>query len=198
MARLGSFIFEKRLKSLTEHLLKFLPPDTSLQGLDVGCGSGELAVSVQRRRPNITIEGVDVLLREGQLPIKIAKFNGKTLPFPDKSFDFVMIVDVIHHTQNQLMLLKECQRVARQFILIKDHICGSSWDRLRLKVMDWVGNRVYNVALPYSYLSRQGWLLLYRDLGIEGSIIPIQLNCYPWPFSYVFDSTLHFISKLPL
>jgi SAM-dependent methyltransferase len=187
----------RRVRTLAEHLASLLPETDSLQGLDVGCGSGEVAQSVQQLRSKLTFQGIDVLVRP-QTQIPVRQFDGLNIPFPDRSFDFIMLVDVLHHADDAATLLAECVRVSRQFILIKDHYCNSKWDDLRLQLMDWVGNRSYGVALPYNYLSTQQWEQLYETRGISPARTLEKLNLYPDPISLIFDSNLHFISRLDI
>jgi SAM-dependent methyltransferase len=72
-------------------------------------------------RPDILIDGIDVRLRaDAAFPIKA--FDGKSVPFDNGSFDVVMLVDVLHHTDDPIGLLREAVRVARQAIVIKDHL----------------------------------------------------------------------------
>jgi SAM-dependent methyltransferase len=192
-----SVIMNRRVSVLASHLANLLPTDDPLQGLDVGCGSGEVAECVQQLRPEIRLRGVDVLVRS-QTRIPIDRFDGVTIPFPDRTFDFVMLVDVLHHTENPAKLLTECARVSRQFILIKDHYRDSLWDELRLKAMDWVGNRSYGVALPYNYLSTTQWQALFEECGLWPEKTLDRLDLYTIPLHYIFDDKLHFISQLKL
>ncbi|MCX5637089.1 MAG: methyltransferase domain-containing protein [Planctomycetota bacterium] len=190
-----SAVFRRRVKKLSDHLILLLPRDIPLNGLDVGCGSGEVAKSIEDRCPHIRISGVDVLIRKGTM-IKVIKFDGTRLPYEDKSYDFTMLVDVLHHAHDPGILIRECVRVSRKFILLKDHVCESGWDRARLRFMDWVGNRGYDVQLPYNYLSTSDWEKLYRAAGIDCKEKISKLDIYPQPFSLLFDSTLHFVAKL--
>jgi len=144
---------------------------------------------------NLKMVGVDVFVRENTA-IEVIQFDGKRLPFADKSFDFIMLSDVLHHTDDPLVILQECARVAREFILIKDHVCDSEWDRIRLSFMDWVGNRGYGVVLPYNYLSTTEWNNLYEKAGLICEKKINKLDLYPQPLSSIFDSSLHFIVKL--
>ena len=150
----------RRGNVLVDRLSSLIPENQPLQGLDVGCGSGEVAYWLTQSRSNISLQGVDVLVRS-QTHIRVQQFDGLTLPFADRAFDFLMLVDVLHHTENPDRLLAECARVSRQFILIKDHYCNKWWDDLRLRFMDWVGNRSYGVALPYNYQSTHQWQNLF-------------------------------------
>lgn len=166
-----------------------------MAGLDVGCGSGELAMSIKADRPNIQLTGVDVYVRESTA-IDVIGFDGSHLPFADKNFDFVMISDVLHHANHPAALLQECKRVAREYIFIKDHICDSAWDRQVLTFMDWVGNKGYGVVLPYNYLSSKDWKDIYKQTGLVLEEKLDKLGIYPQPFSLAFDRSLHFISRL--
>lgn len=188
-------VSNRRVIILGKHLINELPLDETLKGLDVGCGKGDLAGYIENYHSMTIISGVDILVRNDAV-IKVIQFNGKTLPFADKSFDFVMLIDVLHHTDNPVELLNECRRVAQRFILIKDHICESWWDKIRLRFMDWVGNRGHNVYLPYNYLSQKNWNSLYIASKLNSHSKVFWLGLYPWPFSNIFDAKLHFIEKL--
>lgn len=192
-----SLVMNRRVSILAKHLASLIPETESWQGLDVGCGSGEVAESVQQLRSTLTFQGIDVLVRP-QTRIPVQPFDGLKLPFPDRYFDFIMLVDVLHHADDAASLLAECVRVSRRFVLIKDHYCNSTWDDWRLRWMDWVGNRSYGVALPYNYLSTQQWENLYKTRGIFPVMTIDRLNLYPSPISLIFDSNLHFISRLEL
>lgn len=191
----SSTVSDRRLKKLSRHLGELIVDHSPLIGLDVGSGSGEIAKHLQDHHPDLEMFGVDVLVR-GNTAIKVIEFDGKKLPFADKSYDFVMLIDVLHHTHDPLILINESIRVSRQFILIKDHLCNSLWDRIRLSFMDWVGNRGYDVNLPYNYLSEKQWKSLYQKTGLICDKKIDKLELYPQPFSLIFDSSLHFIAKL--
>lgn len=189
-------VLGKRIQKLSQGFIQLMP-NKPMAGLDVGCGSGELAMSIKANRPNIELTGVDVYVRENTA-LEVLEFDGSHLPFADKSFDFVMISDVLHHANDPASLLRECKRVARNYIFIKDHICDSNWDRQVLSFMDWVGNRGYGVVLPYNYLSSKEWTMLYKQIGLVLEESLEKLDLYPQPFSLAFDRSLHFISRLAI
>jgi 2-polyprenyl-3-methyl-5-hydroxy-6-metoxy-1,4-benzoquinol methylase len=45
------------------------------------------------------VRGIDIMARPtSHIPVDI--FDGQTIPHPDKSFDVVSFVDVLHHTDD--------------------------------------------------------------------------------------------------
>jgi len=187
------FIFERRAKVLAEALAALLPSRTRV--LDVGCGDGTIDRIIQSRRPDVEIQGVDVLVRaSAQIPV--TQFDGKNLPFDDGSFEYVMFIDVLHHVDDQSRLLAESSRVAKNGLIIKDHVCRGLLDRVILSFMDWVGNAPHGVRLPYNYLSQLQWNKLFHDSGLRPDTIRTDLELYPWPARIIFERNMHFVASL--
>jgi SAM-dependent methyltransferase len=187
-----TLIFKQRVGRLA-HLLSADLPDGEV--LDVGCGDGFLDALIQQERPDVHIEGIDVLIRP-QTHILVKKFDGRNLPFDEKAFETVMFVDVLHHTRDPLTLLKDAARVARRYILIKDHTLDGVLARSTLRLMDWVGNRHHRVALPYNYWPTVRWRRAFDEIDLTVDRWHPRLDLYPWPSSLLFDRSLHFIARL--
>jgi SAM-dependent methyltransferase len=189
----SSLVFPRRIRALTGHIAPLLPRGAIV--LDVGCGDGLLGRSILDRRPDLTMSGVDVLVRpKTHLPVQ--HFDGLTLPQGDASVDAVLLVDVLHHAEDPIRLLTEAARVARQVIIIKDHIQAGWFDRLTLRLMDWTGNAAHGVALPYNYWSAREWTLGLQRIGAAIESWNTELDLYPWPASVVFGRSLHFVARI--
>jgi SAM-dependent methyltransferase len=184
----------RRVRVLSEWIAGMLPPG-ELSGLDVGCGDGGVGRQITVLKPEAKLAGVDVLVRPGTL-IPVTRFDGEKLEFPDNAFDFSILVDVLHHTEKQQELLAECLRVSRKFVIIKDHLCETPYDDIRLRFMDWVGNKAHGVHLPYLYLSSAKWNSLYEKCNAKVEETRSKLHLYPAPATWIFDDGLHFISKI--
>lgn len=185
-------VFSRRVQVLAESIANFLPPGSRV--LDVGAGSGEIARAILARRPDLSIEGCDVYVRpETHIPVR--EFDGRSLPFDDRSFDYAILVDVLHHTDDPSELLGEVSRVAPA-IVIKDHYRNGPLAGGRLRFMDWVGNAPHGVRLPYNYLSRSEWRQLWNGLGLQVRNITERIPLYPAPLSWFFGTGLHFVAEL--
>jgi SAM-dependent methyltransferase len=186
-------VYGRRIKVLARHLSDMLPRDASV--LDVGSGDGLLARRILDTRPDLRIRGVDVLIRpESHIPVE--RFDGVRLPFRDREFDVVMMVDVLHHATDQQALLRETARVAKRAVVIKDHVVRGLLARPTLSFMDWVGNARHGVALPYSYWTEDQWQRSFAQLGLRTTARRNDLGLYPWPASMVFGRGLHFVAVL--
>jgi SAM-dependent methyltransferase len=183
----------RRVRVLAGHIAPLLDPSASV--LDVGAGDGALARTLLDLRPDVTIRGVDVLARP-TTEIEVTLFDGHTLPFPDASFDDVLLVDVLHHADDPVALLGECARVARSAVVLKDHDRDGFLASRTLRFMDWVGNARYGVRLPYNYLSWRRWQSAFASVGLELDSLCRRLGLYPRPASWIFDRRLHFVARL--
>jgi SAM-dependent methyltransferase len=187
------FVYGRRIRVLAHHVAALLPREASV--LDVGAGDGLLARRILDQRPDLRIRGVDVLVRH-TTHIPVDAFDGTRLPHPDAAFDAVIMVDVLHHAQAQGALLREIARVAREVVVIKDHVVRGLAAHGTLRFMDWVGNVRHGVALPYAYWTDAQWDAAWRDAGLRVRSRSERLGLYPWPASLVFERGLHFVAAL--
>ncbi len=107
-----------------------------------------------------------------------------------------MLIDVLHHTPDPGLLLREALRVSRRWLILKDHLVRGPCAGLRLRFMDYVANARHGVALPYHYLSTREWNELRHALDLQIATEVKQLGLYPWPLDYIFGANLHFLALL--
>ena len=189
----GRYVHERRTSVLSEWCSNLVLRNASV--LDVGSGDGRLAQLVANKRPDISIIGIDVQSSpNAAIPIKT--FNGKSIPYGDGSFDVVMLIDVLHHTVEPMILLREAVRVAQQVVLIKDHLLQGAFAYSTLRLMDWVANARHGIALPYNYWTPAQWHGAFDKLRLTASSWESNLKLYPFPADMIFGRDLHFIAVL--
>lgn len=187
----GRAVFSRRVRVLAGRLAPLLPPG---RVLDVGCGDGNVARALLALRPDLAIEGFDVLERpRAEIPVR--RFDGRRLPLPDRAAAAVLLVDVLHHADDAAALLAECARVAA-VVVVKDHLSRSGLDERILAFMDWVGNAPHGVVLPYRYFSPASWREGVSRAGLTETARDGVPGLYPFPFSLLFGRGLHFVARL--
>lgn len=185
--------FERRGIRLATAIAPLLPAQGTL--LDVGCGDGEIDHRLKRLRPDVEFTGIDVMVRESAA-IPIQQFDGTTIPFPDRSFDAVMLIDVLHHTPDPAILLAEALRVSREAVILKDHTRNGFLAFPTLSVMDWLGNAHHGIPLPCNFLSKAEWLSLFKRLQLEVESWNSRLGQYPWWVGWIVERELHMVTRL--
>ncbi len=189
----SKFVYNRRLEVLCRHFAEMIPANARV--LDVGCGDGNLDRMLMDKRPDITISGIDVFVRPTSY-IDVVTFDGHTIPYDENTFDVVMFVDVLHHTDDANALLKEADRVANDCVIIKDHSRDGILAGQTLRFMDDVGNAKHGVRLPYNYWSNAEWKTAFDKLNLKSNERRTKLSLYPVPADWVFGRGLHFIDCL--
>ena len=130
--------------------------------LDVGCGDARLLRDLAMFRSLRRRVGIDVVRPNAPEPgIEVAAYDGRTIPFPDQSFDSVVFGYFLHYLRREdaVALLKEGCRVARRnlFVLDDSQREWSFWYRAR--------NRLERLRSDILYRAVSGEL--YRGAGNE-------------------------------
>lgn len=90
--------------------------------LDLGSGTGYLAIKIARKSPSLRVYGIDLSRRM----VKIARRNARgvdntqfvfgnasNLPFKDSSIDLVVSTAAFHHWRTPRLVFDECHRVLK-------------------------------------------------------------------------------------
>lgn len=168
----------KEEETRTETFRPFVRPGESV--LDVGAGSGRFG-RVLEERLKVKVTGVDVYDYSDHT-IPFFTYNGKKLPFPDKSFDCVFFAFVLHHIRHQEEMMREACRVARGQIIICEDVYTNQVERLFTCWNDWHNNILQGwvkarkgylkgspakMPMPLTFRSIQGWRDFFRQFPLE-------------------------------
>jgi SAM-dependent methyltransferase len=180
------------VRVLSSHFTPLLGPGARI--LDVGAGDGRLAAQLARVRPDLDVRCIDVQVRTTSA-FPVETYDGRRIPFADRAFDAVLLVDVLHHVDDPLALLAEARRVG-SLVLLKDHALEGWLADPTLRFMDWVGNARYGIPLPFRYWPRSAWVEAFERLQLDVDSWRSALGIYPWPATLLFDRGLHFVAAL--
>jgi SAM-dependent methyltransferase len=159
-----------------EAQLRALGPIES--ALDFGCGDGWFASKVLQADLVKQLTPLDVKRREHVHVEPVIYEPGSSLPFADRSFDLVYTVDVLHHCDDPFAQLTDIARVARQYVLIKDHTYRSKAGQVALAVLDELGNRKFGIPSPYRYQRGWEWTAHLEQQGFKQVSLTHPLPCH--------------------
>lgn len=188
-----SYFYNRRVEVLSDSIADLLPVKGRI--LDIGCGDGLISSKILGKKKSIEIEGADVLLRP-VVNIPAIRADGGRLPYSDASFDAVMLVDVLHHSDDPVALLREAIRVSRNMILIKDHRLEGLLAGPILRYLDWIGNAPHGVSIPANYWTEKQWRNTLSCLNLQVSHWSNDIPLFPSWISWLFGRSLHFIAVL--
>ncbi len=162
----GGYKYDGRWRVVAEDMAKHykLKPGASI--LDVGCGKGFLLYEFTQVVPGAKVAGIDVSrygidhAKEEVRPFLQVGTAAK-LPFPDKSFDFVVSVNTLHNLYNYDLFaaLKEIERVGRG----PKHIIIETYRNEREKM-----NLLYWQLTCRAFLTPTEWEWLFEQAGYTG------------------------------
>ena len=124
-AQLHGNYFEKvfhsdRVETLLRLITSELALDPGARILDVGCNTGPMVIPLRQRGYDVV--GIDISLDEvlqaerylGERDLandRLAVADGTGLPFREHSFDMILLVDILEHTDSPERIVAEAQRL---------------------------------------------------------------------------------------
>lgn len=173
-----------------ETVLNLSPPSGKF--LDVGTGTGWIAIGVAKNNPEVEVTAVD--LSETMLKVaeknardegvadrvRFLKGDAKNLPFETKSFDAVFSHNMMHHLPDPIAMVLEIKRLARDdgAILIRDLKRHSKMvTEFHVKVFgltyDEMMKKEYRDSI-LAALSESEWQELLEEADISGAQLQSQ------------------------
>lgn len=143
--------------------------------LDYGCDDGSVAEMIMEYNPSLRIVGVDIQAnRPSKIPRKI--YNGTKIPYPNNTFDIVICLDVLHHTKDMSVHVKEMRRVSKKYLIIKDHMIYSFFSRMLISFSDFTSNVPYGIKCEFNFLTKKQWYSLFKKQNLKIVKNPKNLN----------------------
>ena len=163
------------IEATLEETLKRIEVHSGQRLLDIGCGTGVLLETLEKKHPDIVLAGVDatqemldIAGKRLSKKVHIARSWAEKLPFEAESFDVVVSCSMFHYIREPIVALKEAMRILKP---------GG-----RLVITDWCGDyiscricdlflRVFNEAHFKTYGKRECYNLLcaagFNDIKVD-------------------------------
>lgn len=151
----------RRARVLIGHLP--LPARAGAHLLDVGSGPGFVGAAL--REQGWEVAAIDVADGSWAGGIRPLLFDGRTIPFPDDSFDEALLSTVLHHARDPLRLLVEARRVARRLTVVEDLYTGEMQRRWTMFVCS-LTNLEFR-GHPHGNRTDAEWRGLFARLGLR-------------------------------
>jgi len=133
--------------------------------LDLGCGSGIVA-SVFQDFFQAEVVGVDIAdstVRD----ISFQIMSGKEIPFPDNSFDSVLIAFVLHHAKDPVSLLKEAKRISRKRIIVYEDLPEGPASSFFCRLHGFSFDRWFQNKKTTSFKKERDWKKIFNQLELD-------------------------------
>ena len=157
----SSWAMKRRAAIKFTHLKEMIPVGATV--LDIGTGNGSLAYALSQNGLQVT--SVDIVDKSRFKETVPMIFDGAALPFENNSFDTVLIITVLHHTKNQMELVKEAKRVGREVIIMEDVYTNSIQ-----KYLTFLFDSLINLEFwghPHTNRSKTEWEELFEQIGLR-------------------------------
>ena len=148
--------YKIRSNYVSENLIDFAVEHAGDTILDAGCATGEY---IQRLSTlgyhcvgaDVNSEYIDMAKQKG---LDVYVMDAKHLEFPDKSFDTLLLFEVLEHVDGPEDVLKDARRVARKNVLITVPNCTQF-------------NRLRKVGLTYDHMLEKDHVNFFAKSDLE-------------------------------
>lgn len=213
LKNVGDMALKRRARKIVEGL-ELVNGDKILE---IGCGNGYYLSLLGRLGANINLTGIDndrSALKDApgfiqDKKVKLIWADASKLPFPDNSFDKVVMSEVIEHVTNEEAVLREANRVLKKEGILTLTTCNLDypffWDPV-----NWVLQHFFKTHIKSGFWAGiwNQHLRLYKIIQIERLIKNARftieqsesLTSWCLPFNHYavnFIAKLFYADKLP-
>ncbi len=130
-------------RKLTEKKIQFFLPHLKAQSNIIDIGSGGGMVTASLRQKGFTVTPLDINKGNYHPETEPVIYNGLHMPFEDTSFDYGLLLTVLHHIQNNETVLLESARICKRLVIIED-VYSNPLQELATKATDTFINLGYS------------------------------------------------------
>jgi ubiquinone/menaquinone biosynthesis C-methylase UbiE len=153
----------KRAEEISSIIGKYIIKNKEI--LDIGLGNG-INAEVIAKEHKVDITGIDVI-DYNETKIKLKIYDGKTIPFKNKSFDTVLIIQVLHHCDKPERVLGEAIRVAKRRVIVVEDIARNAIHMQMSKIYDFLANFRHGVNVPFNFKTVPEWNRILMGFNVK-------------------------------
>lgn len=140
--------------------------------LVVGHGLGYTTELISKLNPDVSAIDIE-LEQDALLKDRVRVYDGDKIPFPDNSFDTVVVTYVLHHAADVSRLFDEVARTSKRNVVILEETYETFLQKIDLVYYCWYFNRKAGQAVDIhwnSYLTRKKIETLAQNHGMATSV----------------------------
>jgi len=168
-----SKIYERAAIKMCQSSQPFIEKGAKI--LDLGCGSAIIGKTFQDFF-KAEILGIDIVDKRVE-KISFQIYDGKNIPFPENSFDLVLINYVLHHSQDPIALLKEAKRVSKKIIIFED-LPEGFFSKIYCKLHQLSFDKLFGNSSKTSFKTEKNWEKIFKEVGLN-IIFKKRINNFP-------------------
>ena len=162
----GGYHYDGRWRAVARDMIAHYGLVPGNKVLDVGCGKGFLVKDLALECPGLDVFGLDISLyaithAPKEIIGRLHLGTAEKLPFPDRSFDFVLSLNTIHNfpRPQAVRAMAEIERVSRgkSFVVVDSYHTAEQKEIFE----SWVLTAEFH---DYP----EGWVKLFREAGYAG------------------------------
>jgi len=160
MNKLLKYLYKKRAEYYADLVSPYIKKGEKV--LDVGAGTGVIS-KILSKKADVTLLDIKDY-NQTDLPLKL--YDGKKIPFRDKSFDAVILVTAFHYIPNQPAFLKELKRVSSRIILVDD-VYKTAFGRFISNLNDTVVSNTVGIFTKFNFLRDEDFKEMFKKTGLR-------------------------------
>ncbi len=155
---------EERSRKICEVFLPFIKKGSRV--LDLGTGSARNARFIKNNK-KVDITLLDITDEYNQTDLKVKVYDGERVPFKKNYFDAVLLIYVLHHSDNPDLTLREAARVSKNKVLILEDVANNRLQYWVTVFWDTVVNLIWKVNWLPNFKSEKYWENSFKKLGLK-------------------------------
>ena len=159
----------------------FLNYNKKIKILDVGTGNGKKIKQIKKYiEPSIDCEiyGVDIAEwggygsnRKFDFPFKTIKMNPYHIPHPDKTFDCITLILVLHHSEDIIVTINECRRILKDdgLLILIEHDIWTDEKNMLVDIQHRIYSKINDETYPIksTYFNFIEWDILFDKCNMK-------------------------------